>query len=131
MSESGSNSLIDMEDEGESIDAEVVLQQLLDNSELIQHLSRTTHEGRQTIAGYFRIEFQPGEQRHILHIPLTPALKIIPQVTAHVTDHQDVRVRITERQKFGIRAEVILARVAESIRRVLVEIIATEIETDA
>jgi hypothetical protein len=126
MSDTGTNSLIDMEDSGEFLDPEVVLQQILDDPDFIQQVTRTAHEGRETITGYFRIVFKPGEQRQILHVPLTPPLKVIPRVEAHANDQQDIRVRITDRQKFGIRAEVILARATESTRRVLVEVIATE-----
>ena len=128
MSDTGTNSLIDMEDEGEFIDPEVVLQQILDDPDFIQQVTRTTHEGRETITGYFRIVLKPGEQRQILHVSLTPPLKVIPRVEARAIDQQDIRVRITDRQKFGIRAEVILARATESTRRVLVEVIATESE---
>ena len=126
MSDTGTNSLIDMEDKGDFIDPEVVLQQILDDPDFIQQVTRTTHEGRETITGYFRIALKPGEQRQILHVPFTPPLKTIPRVEARVEGQQSIRVRITDRQKFGLRAEVILARATESIRRVLVEVIATE-----
>lgn len=125
MSEIGTDNLLDMNDNGDFIDAEVVLQKILDDPDLVQHVTRNHHEGHETIAGYFRVDFQPREQRQILHVPFTPPLKAIPQVDTHATDNHDVRIRVTDRQKFGIRAEIILPRAAESSQRVLVEIVAT------
>lgn len=126
MSESVRNSLINLEDKDEFIDAEIVLQQILDDPSLIQHVTRTEHEDRETFAGYFRLVFEPGQQREILHVPFAPPLKAIPQVQAHAIDQQDVRVRITDQQKFGTRVEVILSRPTESKCKIIVEIVATE-----
>jgi hypothetical protein len=126
MSESGTRSLINMDDDSEFVDPEVALQQLLDDPNLVQHIMRTASDGCETIAAYFRVVFEPGQQRQVLHIPFAPSLKVVPQVEAHVTDQQDVRVRITDQQKFGIRAEIVLPKQSESRRSLLVEFIVTD-----
>ena len=115
-----------MNEEDSIVDPEILLGQLLDDPGLVQHITRTERDGLQTIVAYFRIEFQPGQQRLVLHVPLVPALNVLPTVNAHATDHQDVRVRVTDRQKFGIRAEVILSAPAVTADKLLVELIASE-----
>ena len=110
------------------VDPELILQQVLENQDLVQHVTRTQESGVNTIVGYFRIEFEPGQQRSVLHVPFAPPLKIVPQVDAHVTDHENVRVRVTDCQKFGIRTEIILDQASQSHQKILVEVIATEAE---
>lgn len=126
MSDTGIDNLLEMEDDEAFLDTELILQQLLENPNLVQHICRTEESGKETVVGYFRATFEPQQQRQILHVPFTPPLKSIPQVEAHVTDQQDVRIRITDCQKFGIRAEIILSQPAQTRKKLLVEIIATE-----
>ena len=113
----------DSNDSFGAIDPELMLEQILADSNLIQHLTRTRSEGIETIAGYFRCTFLPGQQRHILHIPFVPPLAKIPTVDALVTDNAEVRVRVTERQKFGTRLEVVLPQPANEKFSLLVEAI--------
>lgn len=108
------------------IDPEVVLQQILDDPNLVQHVSRIQCQGIETVTGYFRLTFAEGQQRQIIHFPFTPPLRLVPVVEAHATDQNDVRVRITDRQRFGVRAEVIHSRHKGLSQQILVEIIATE-----
>lgn len=128
MSDTRIENLLEMEDDESFLDTEMILQQLLENPNLVQHISRTEESGRETVVGYFRATFEPRQQRQILHVPFAPPLKAIPQVEAHVTDQQDVRIRITDCQKFGIRAEIILSQPVQARKNLLVEIIATEPE---
>ena len=126
MSETNFEDLLGMEDDESFVDPELMLQQVLENQNLVQHITRTQEADHQTIAGYFRVDFEPGQQRGVLHVPFAPPLKIVPQVDAHVTDLENARVRVTDRQKFGIRAEVILDQASTSHQKILVEVIATE-----
>ena len=114
------------QDDESFVDPELILQQVLENRDLVQHVTRTRESGVETIVGYFRLEFEAGQQRSVLHVPFAPPLKIVPQVDAHVTDYEDVRVRVTDSQKFGVRTEVILDQAAQSHQTILVEIVATE-----
>ena len=124
MSEIETDSLIDMNDEGGFVDPELALQQILENPNLVQHVTRTQIEECETIAGYFRIAFEPGQQHQVLHVPISPPFKSVPGIEANATDAQDVRVRITDGQKFGIRLEIILSHQTDSQRQILVEVIA-------
>ena len=126
MSETGIETPFGVGEDDPFLDTELILQQLLENPNLVQHVCRTEENGCETVVGYFRVSFAPRQQRQVLHIPFTPPLKVVPQVEAHVTDHQDVRIRITDCQKFGIRSEIILAQANDKPRKLLVEIIATE-----
>jgi hypothetical protein len=115
-------------DEGETteVDPEVALQQILDDPNLRQHVTRTTDEGQETVIGYFRILFEPNQLRAVFHVPFSPSLKNKPTIEAHATDHQDARIRLTDCQKFGARFEVIKSRPSPIQDQVLVEVMATE-----
>ncbi len=126
MSETGIGSLVDMEDEENFVDPEMLLQQIIENPNLVQQVTRTANDKLETIVGYFRVSLQPGQQRLVLHVPFTPPLKTIPQVQAHPIDQTDIRVRITDCQKFGLRAEIILPRATDEQQSLLVEIVASE-----
>lgn len=128
MTETNFEELLGAENEASFLDPELILQQVLENRDLVQHVTRTRDAGIETIVGYFRVEFEPGQQRSVLHVPFAPPLKIVPQVDAHVTDHENVRVRVTDCQKFGVRTEVILEQASKSHQKLLVEIVATEAE---
>jgi len=112
--------------ENEELDPELILQQILDDPNLLQHVTRTVDDGRETVIGYFRIRFEPNQLRQILHVPFAPALKNSPTIDAHVTDQEDIRIRVTDSQKFGTRIELIRSSSSNSDTQVLVEVIATE-----
>ena len=116
-----------MEDDNGFVDSELLLQQMLEDENLVQHVTRTKESGSQSVVGYFRVEFEPSQQRQILHVPFAPPLKVVPKVDAHATDHQDVRIRITDCQKFGIRVEIILGKPSTVLTNRLIEIVATEV----
>ena len=99
----------------------------LSDPNLTQQIIRSRNDGLEIIVGYFRLEFSAGQKRQILHVPFVPSLRTIPNIEAHATDHQDVRIRITDTQRFGIRAEVILDTIPESTQSRLIEMIATEV----
>ena len=128
MTENNLENLLGTQNDESFVDPELILQQVLENRDLVQHVTRTQESGVETIVGYFRIEFEPGQQRSVLHVPFAPPLKIVPKVDAHVTDHDNVRVRVTDCQKFGVRTEVILDQALQSHQKILVEISATEAE---
>ena len=126
MSETGIGNLMDMQDEENFVDPEMLLQQVIDNPNLVQQVTRTANNQLETIVGYFRIAFEPDQQCQVLHVPFTPPLKTIPNVQAHPTGQEDVRVRVTDCQKFGIRAEIILPIATRDPQTLLVEIVCSE-----
>ncbi len=129
MSDLGSeNKLMDLIDDcdEQAIDPEIVLQQMLENPDLQQHMTRMVHEGREHVTAYFRVPFEPGRLRAIVHVPFSPPMRSVPQTEAHVTEHDGIRVRITDCQKFGLRAEIIRSSLSDTGEKVLVEFIAME-----
>lgn len=60
MSKNLFENLIDETNEIPEIDPEVFIQQLLDNPDLVQHVTRTKTDGDETVVGYFRIPFERG-----------------------------------------------------------------------
>ncbi len=110
------------------IDPELMLEQTLADPDLVQHVVRTKRDGAETIVGYFRCEFAPGQQRHVLHVPFMPAMATVPAIEAMVTEEsslpESVRVRVTDQQRFGGRMEIVLPEPAVSALSVLVEVIA-------
>jgi len=101
------------------------LEQILADSNLSQHWTRSVRDGLETIVAYYRCQFSVGQQRYVLLIPFQPALKEIPKTTANVIDDFDARVRITDLQKFGARLEIVLAQPATVSVHLLVEVIAS------
>ena len=99
---------------------------ILDSPDLVTQMTRTRNGEQETIVAYHRLTFKTEQKRQVLHIPFVPPLKYLPQVEAHAMDAGDVRIRITDTQKFGIRAEVILAKSPTSTETRLIELIATE-----
>lgn len=120
-----SEMLADGEAEVSDLDPEIMLEQILADPDLVQHVVRTNRDGCETVVGFFRCLLETGMQRYILHVPFTPPLANIPEVESMITERSDVRARVTDRQKFGTRIEVILPCPAESPTTLLVEVIAT------
>jgi hypothetical protein len=115
-------------DEG-FIDPELMLEQTLADPNLVQHIVRSNQDGIESIVGYFRCEFLAGQQRYVLHAPFSPALGAVPAIEAMVADEEclqdSVRVRVTDKQKFGARLEVVLVEPAKKPISLLVEVIAS------
>ena len=91
------------------IDPEIALEVLLGDASLTQLLLRRQQDGSETITGYYRLQIEPGQQRVSWHIPFVPPMPTVPVCNADPMDRSDARIRFTNVQKFGARAEMILA----------------------
>ena len=89
---------------------------------IVQQLTRTQLAGVDQIAGIFRCDFALGQDRYALNIPVHPALSEIPTVEA-IALESDARIRVTDRQKFGVRLEVVLSRAAVQTQQVFVDVV--------
>ncbi len=107
----------------EKVDPESLIEQILADPEMTQHIIRSGPPESESQVSYFRCSFEPGRQRFALHVPLSPPLQSVPEVQTMVMDCDQARIRITDREKFGVRAEIILDQPAVSARQILVEII--------
>ena len=96
----------------------------MDDPNLMQWITRRLNQELDTYVGNFRCVFLPGQQRYTLHCVFHPVFDLLPEIEAYCMEDEDVRVRITNTAKFGVRAEVVLSEPAASRRSVLVELIA-------
>ena len=97
---------------------------ILDDPGICQQLTRRTADGFDTLMGYFRCQLEPRQLRYALHIPLYPAMAEIPTVEAVAMDHPTAKVRITDRQKFGLRMEIVLPESNDEAQSLVVEVTA-------
>ena len=112
--------------EDEAIDAEQLVQQLLSDPEVAQIVTRRNCDGLDSITGYFRCQFEASQERAILHVPIHPPLANVPEVEAMLVEEIDsVRIRVTDRQKFGARLEVIRSTGLDQSDVVMVEVVLT------
>jgi len=110
----------------EAIDAEQLVQQLLSDPEVTQLVTRRNCDGLDSITGYFRCKFEASQERAILHVPIHPPLASVPDVEAMLVEESDsVRIRVTDRQKFGARLEVIRSTGLDQPDVVIVEVLLT------
>ncbi len=89
---------------------------------IVQQLMRTQLAGTDQITGIFRCDFSQEQDRYALNIPIHPALSAIPAVEA-IALESDARIRVTDRQKFGVRLEVVLNRAAAEPQQVFVDVV--------
>ena len=104
------------------IDPEIALEVLLSDESLNQLLLRRQQDGVESIAGYYRVPVEPGQQRVSWHVPFVPSMPTLPACTADLVDQSNVRIRFTNIQKFGARAEMILANPSSSKGSILIAI---------
>jgi hypothetical protein len=110
----------------EIVDAERIVLQLLADPDVTQQVTRRHCDGVDSIAGYFRCRFEPSQERAVLHVPIHPPMTEVPAVDAClVEDREGVRIRITDRQKFGARLEVIRSGGHDQPASVMVEVTLT------
>ena len=99
--------------ESPEIDPEIALEVLLSDASLTQLLLRRQGDDEsspsEAITGYYRLPVEPGQQRVAWHIPFVPPMPNVPVCNADPLDRSDARIRFTNVQKFGARAEMILA----------------------
>lgn len=119
--------------EPDGLDRELALVAILDDPHLTQHTTRSRVDGCETIVGHFRCEFAESQQRAILHVPICPPMESEPSVQTLVVQPSrdtlnwisEARIRVTDRQKFGLRIEVILDHPSTSMAHAMIEVIAT------
>ncbi len=107
------------------LDPELMLAQILADTHIKQHWIRTQRDGVDSIASYNRCDFVPGQQRHVWHLSFFPPFNFIPEIEARAAEDADLRVRVTDRQKFGARLEIVLPQPAVANLSVLIEATAT------
>ncbi len=91
---------------------------------ITQKITRMQHAGTETIVGVFRCDFESGQNRYILNIPIHPALQCVPEVESVVFE-EGFRVRTTDCEKFGVRLELANAEISNESRTIFIETVIT------
>lgn len=95
-----------------------------EDSSVTQSWKRWSSETQEFVSGFVTVEFEPQAQVAWIHIPFWPPLSHAPQVEFPV-DASVIRVKATQTEAYGIRAEVKLAGRSSISGPVRVEFIAT------
>ena len=95
--------------------------------DLLQQVSRIQRSDVDQLVGYYRVRFASGQKREVVHVLIHPPMETVPEVEANGLDAPAHRIRITDRERFGIRIEVVLdtAWSGDEPETFLVEVLAT------
>lgn len=94
------------------------------DSSISQQTIRSECEGEDCLNATTRAIIPAGADRHVIHIAICPAMSAVPEVDAYVISGTEARIRITQRQKFGVRLELVVGKVADHERETILEIVA-------
>lgn len=97
----------------EEFDQELLIGQLLEDPEITQFSTRSLRDGLDTLCCYQRCIWKGAPARLIVHFPFYPPFQRLPEVQVNLLDSDLGRLRVTDRQKFGVRAEISLGPVSE------------------
>jgi hypothetical protein len=99
------------------------------NSTITQQLVRRRQpDGTESISGYLRADFEPGQRTAILHVSFCPPLDASPNCAAEPSDGPAAQIRITQVLPQGARLEAKLDSTAEEPQQLLIEFSAFESE---
>jgi len=106
-------------DDGESMMSDPAV------SQHIVRAQRTESSGiADTLTGSFRCRFEPTQTTYVLHVPIYPPMKSVPEVET-ICDQENVVVRVTQTKKFGLRVELKRASDSSQSASILVEVTAS------
>jgi hypothetical protein len=89
---------------------------------ITQHLvRRREHDGGESISGYLRAAFMPGQRIVNLHVPFCPPIAIIPSCGAETINGAPARVKVSQVLPQGARLEVKLDQVSTEPQQVVIE----------
>ena len=77
-----------------------------------------------TLTGSFRCRFEPTQTLFVLHVPIYPPMKSVPQVET-ICDQDNVVARITQAKKFGLRIELKRSSDSSQSESVIAEVTAS------
>jgi hypothetical protein len=92
-------------------------------SDLVQQLTRTVENGRETLHALLRVEIPSNDRQAVAHLAFCPPLAATPELAAHVIDGEQAEVRVTQAESFGTRLEIRAAQTASETRKTLVEVV--------
>ncbi|HEX5105828.1 MAG TPA: hypothetical protein VFV87_18550 [Pirellulaceae bacterium] len=90
---------------------------------IVQQLTRTREGEGEALHALVRARIPAGDTQAVVHLAFCPPLASPPELTAHAIDADDIAVRITTAETYGLRLEVRSAAKASADKSVLVEVI--------
>lgn len=96
---------------------------ILTDRSIRQQMIRSIVGAEDCLSVTARVSVAQDADRAILHIPVYPPFDSIPEVDAFVVQGSELRIRVTQKQRFGLRLEAVLSRPAELAVESVVEII--------
>lgn len=96
------------------LDWELVLAQALEEPNCRQLIYRHSEGDREIVQAMLEVHWAAGETIAVVHLPLVPPLEAAPHVEAELAMVPEARLRVTDRQPFGVRVEVALPRAVTS-----------------
>ena len=100
---------------------------IFESHDVVQQMTRSVDEKkRETIAGYFRVSFDPGQRQQVVHIPFCPPLRNAPTVSVTALDGSEATLKTTTSERFGARVEIRLKQTPETEHQMIVEVVASE-----
>lgn len=76
------------------------------NPQTTQWMSRAITADGENAEGGCQVDFVPEQKVVAAHILFTPAFDAVPEFECEPLDESDVRVKVTTRQRYGVRIEV-------------------------
>ena len=105
------------------IDLEEPQLPIFSDTSISQQTIRSEFEGEDCLNATTRAIIPAGADRHVIHIAICPAMEAIPEVDAYVISGTEARIRTTQRQKFGVRLELVVGQVADQDRETILEVV--------
>ena len=91
-------------------------------SGIVQQFQRYRNGEGESICGIFRCDFEPLQRRAAIHIPIHPPFSNLPSVEAIGIDCE-LRTRVTDCQKFGVRLEIVIDDVSANNQFQFVDVV--------
>lgn len=88
-----------------------------------QQVTRSIVEDEDFVSVISRVSIAAGADREVIHLPIHPPFDFIPEVDAFVVSGAESRIRVTQKQRFGLRLEVVLARPSVAEVETVIEVI--------
>ena len=93
--------------------------------DVVQHLVRSrAKDGSDTLSGFARIAFAPGQRTGSIHVAFCPPFARTPELSLEQRDGPDARIKTAQLLPYGVRLDLKLAAEAEQRLSVLLQFVA-------
>lgn len=110
-------------DQDSSVEESEIEPAIFSDPSIRQQVIRSVVEDEDFVSVISRVSIAAGADRKIVHIPIHPPFDSNPEVDAFVISGAESRIRVTQKQRFGLRLEVVLARPTAVAVETVIEVI--------